>query len=51
VEVVRELAGAVVLQPVLRVETRAQRGDRVADGALVGGQGEVQKGVLSPGQP
>ena len=41
VEVFRKTAVTITLEPVLRVELFAQFGDAIADGELVGGEGEV----------
>jgi hypothetical protein len=46
---VRKFAGAVVLQPILRIEARTQRAHRIADGDLIGGEREVHSGVSKPG--
>ena len=43
-ELVRKTAVAVALEPVLRVEALAQLEDCVANGALLGGEGEIHGG-------
>src|SRR6185436_2811584 len=43
VEILRKNTLAVALQPVLRVEPRAQFCDRVADGLLIGGERKIHR--------